>query len=289
MADTSSSPILDLAAVCLEVNDLDRASCFYESLLGLSVASRDDRDGRLVLSLPNRQKLECWLPLTRRAAGGLLSGLGARGGVHLHFALQIPRGASDLARSALRAHGLTWQEINLAAPDEEPDVGLYFYDPFGHGLELREVESDRGDPRAPFTRVGIPSVRRFTLPVIGLREIVLAFTGAPETGRRLREAYGLAFLKESDERFFLQFALGVQAKPDGRHTPQRWLYAWDPQVGLAGMLPGEHVTARFLADLDALRERLAASGLQTASGEDWLAARDTDGHVFQFIQPDAWE
>ena len=200
------------------------------------------------------------MPITKRASDPRLAALGARGGAHVHYAMQIPLGTRVDAKRTLDAHGVHWTEIDLG--DEEfHDYGLYFYDPFGHGLELREIATDPSDPRAPVVAPGEPSSRAQVLPIVGLREVALAFTDFAAMLERLPRAYGLALRKLQAERNFAQFTLAAQTEDDGKHTPRRWLYAWDPQVGLADMLGGEHALVSFYADLEAVSALVLKAGL----------------------------
>ena len=278
------SPIADLAGLTLEVTSLERAVVFYTGLLGLELIAKDNDAGRLELRFGNGQFLRCWMPITKRVNDPRLATLGARGGSHVHFALQIPVGTRAAAKLALDAHGIHWQEIDLG--DEEfHDFGLYFFDPFGHGLELREVVTDPRDPRAPVVAPGKPSSQPHTLPVIGLREVALAFTDFTAMLERLPKAYGLALHKCQAERNFAQFTLARQTEEDGQHTPRRWLYIWDPQVGLAGMLGGEHALVSFYANLEAVMALVVKAGLPHLRDAHGLAVLDPSGHVFEFLEP----
>ena len=277
------SPVLDLAGLTLEVTSLERATVFYTGLLGLNLIARDDAAGTVELRFANGQHLKCWMPITKQLNAPRLGSLGARGGSHVHFALQIPVGTRGAAKAALDAHGIHWTEIDLG--DEEfHDYGLYFFDPFGHGLELREVVTDPGDPRAPVVAPGLPSSQPYTLPIIGLREVALAFTDFQAMLERLPRAYGFGLHKLQPERNFAQFTLARQTEDDGKHTPRRWLYIWDPQVGLAGMLGGEHALVSFYADLKAVTQLVASAGCPHLRDAHGLAVRDPSGHVFEFLE-----
>lgn len=278
------SPILDLAGLTLEVTNLERAVVFYGHVLGLDLIARDDAAGTLELRFTNGQHLRCWMPITKQTSAPRLGTLGARGGSHVHFAMQIPVGTRGAAQAALDAHGIHWTEIDLG-DDEFHDYGLYFFDAFGHGLELREVVIDPRDPRAPVVAPASPSSRPHTLPVIGLREVALAFTDFAAMLERLPRAYGLALHKCQTERNFAQFTLAACAEDDGKHTPRRWLYAWDPQVGLAGMLGGEHALVSFYADLGAVTTLVLSAGLPHLRDAHGLAVLDPAGHVFEFLEP----
>jgi extradiol dioxygenase family protein len=280
------SPVLDLMSLVLEVSDLDRAEVFYGQLLGLTMLLRNDDRGVLVMEFTSKQTLEFWKPMTRQHNEPRLAHLRARGGSRVHYAMQIPVGTRDEAKRVLNAHGVPWQEINLG-DDAQPDLGLYFFDPFGHGLELREVRVEDSDPHAPLVPVGKPRAERYMLPVIGLREVALAFSDYTAMLERLPRAYGFALAKQQQDRDFAQFTLHTQPEPDGNHTPRRWLYAWDPQVGLANMFGGEHATVRFTARVDQMLERIEQSGLEYLHDDQSLTVRDSEGHVFEFLEASA--
>ncbi len=277
------SPILDLLSLVLEVSDLDRAEVFYKHLLGLKTLLRDDQRGVLVMQFSSKQTLEFWKPLSRQHNEPRLAQLKARGGSRVHYAMQIPLGTREDAARTLSAYGVAWQEINLG-DESRPDRGLYFFDPFGHGLELREVFVDPNDQFAPLIPVGTPRVQPFTLPVVGLREVALAFGDYASMLERLPNVYGFALAKQQQDRDFAQFTLHAEPEPDGNHTPRRWLYAWDPQVGLANMFGGDHATVRFVARLEPIRERVKKSGFEYLNDKHSLTVRDPEGHVFEFLE-----
>ncbi|MFC4452424.1 VOC family protein [Deinococcus sonorensis] len=273
-----SSPILDLAAITLEVNHLERAVHFYAGRLGLPLQHRDDQRGVATLQV-GPQKLRLWQPITRQQNAPRLAPLLARGASHLHYAFQVPMEQLPRCREQLDRLGLEWSEVEMSAEGEPADPALYFFDPFGHGLELRGVRPD--DQRQPLLRPAEPGLAG--LPIVGLREAALAFGDYAAMKERLPRAYGFAFLKEQPDRNFAQFTLAPQPQPDGQGTPQRWLYAWDPQVGLADMLGGDHALVSFYADVDRVEERVRAAGLPCLRDAQGLAVRDPEGHVFEFL------
>ena len=282
MSRAAPSPILDLAGLTLEVNHLARGVRFYTQVLGLGLHSHGPERGVAELRVNAHQTLTLWQPITRRANDERLSALRPRGASHLHYAWQIE--ASDLERSKalLDVHGLPWQEINLGT-EAQPDPTVYFFDPFGHGLELRGV--NLADARRPLFLPQPITRPAHALPVLGLREVALAFGDYDAMKERLPRAYGLALAKEQPDRNFAQFTLGPRPEPDGNGTPRRWLYAWDPQVGLADMLGGDHASVRFYADAAAVAELVRAAGLPHLYDELGLAVRDPEGHVFEFVAP----
>lgn len=275
-----TSPIRDLLALTLEVNHLQNACDFYQKVVGLTLLHHDQSRGTCTLGFASGQKLHLWMPITRQHNHPRLAELRARGGTHVHWAMQIPRGSLQKAREHLGKCHVAWQEVNLAGKDQPEDLGIYFWDPAGHGLELREV--DLQDERFPLLPPGAP--RDHGLPVIGLREVALAFEDFEAMKQRLPEAYGFAFLKEMEERNFAQFTLGPAPEQDGMFTCRRWLYCWDPQVGIADMLGGEHATVQFWADVDAVEARVKKAGLPHFRDEQGLVVRDPEGHVFEFVE-----
>ena len=272
------SPIYDLAGLTLEVNDLERATTFYQTLFGLETAHRSEHSA-VCLRVSDHQTLTLWQPVTRRPMIPWLASLFPRGAAHLHYAWQILPEDFDLCRQTLKAHGVAFQEIDLGTP-ERPDPGLYFFDPFGHGLELRTV--DLNDARSPYFPPQTRPPGRSGLPVIGLREVALAFADYPAMLTRLPDAYGFAFAKEQEDRDFAQFTLGPHAETDGNGTPRRWLYAWDPQVGLADMMGGDHALVEFYAEVPQVLERVRHSGLPFLEHAKELAVKDPEGHTFVF-------
>ncbi|WP_221091043.1 VOC family protein [Deinococcus aquaedulcis] len=280
-APAGPSPIHDLAGLTLEVNQLARGVRFYGQVLGLPLLHLDEERQVAQLAVNRAQALTLWRPVTRQPNEPWLGPLRARGGSHVHYAFQIRPEDLPRCRALLDAHGLPWQEINLGTP-EAPDPTLYFFDPFGHGLELRAV--NRLDARQPACPVPEEPLQPqpHALPVLGLREVALAFGDYDAMKARLPRAYGFALAKEQPDRNFAQFTLGPAPEPDGNGTPRRWLYAWDPQVGLADMLGGDHAHVTFYADVAAVAQRAQAEGLPCVTQGERLAVRDPEGHVFEF-------
>ena len=279
----TDSPVLDLAGVALEVHHLRRAHRFYTQVLGLGSEGIDDARGVAELRLNPWQTLSLWRPVTRQPSDPRLAPLHARGASHLHFAFQVLMDDLDRCRELLEIHDLKWSEVEMAAEGEPPDPALYFFDPFGHGLELRGVDpADARQPHFPPRAQDRPTAE-YALPVLGLREVALGFFDYAAMKERLPRAYGFAFAKEQPERDFAQFTLAPQPAGDGQGTPQRWLYAWDPQVGLSDMQGGDHATARFYADVERVAALVEAAGLPHLRDERGLAVRDPDGHVFEFL------
>lgn len=281
-----ASPILDLAGITLEVNHLPRGIRFYTQVLGLDLLHADEDAGTAQFRVNGAQTLTLWQPITRRANDPRLAPLRARGASHLHYAWQVQPGDLEGSKAALDEHDLRWTEIDLGTP-ERPDPTVYFFDPFGHGLELRGVDlTDERQPLYPPRPRTLSAPRPpHALPVLGLREVALAFGDYPAMKARLPRAYGFALAKEQQGRDFAQFTLGPAPEPDGNGTPRRWLYAWDPQVGLADMLGGDHAHVQFYARVEEVRALVEAEGLPHVFAAGRLAVRDPEGHVFDFLPP----
>ncbi len=127
-----------LGAVRLQVADLARSLAFYETLLGLRVASRDGATARLAAHGSEETLIELIaVPGTRPVPRGRL-GL-------FHVAILLPERAA-LARLVPR---LAQRGVQLGAADHLVSEAFYLSDPDGLGLELYV---DR--PRQDWRRVG---------------------------------------------------------------------------------------------------------------------------------------
>ena len=106
----------------LEVVDLERAEHFYSELLGLAVVERwEHRDAVWVLAGSTRIGL--WRPQVGIAGG--------RGGVHVHFALQIEEEDYEAIVDRLRGHGL-----EVTEDDFGHSRAAYVTDPDGNVVEF---------------------------------------------------------------------------------------------------------------------------------------------------------
>jgi catechol-2,3-dioxygenase len=106
----------------LEVVDLGRAEHFYSELLGLPVVERwEHRDALWVLAGSTRVGL--WRPQVGTAGG--------RGGVHVHYALQIEEEDYAAILGRLRGHGL-----EVTEDDFGHSRAVYVTDPDGNVVEF---------------------------------------------------------------------------------------------------------------------------------------------------------
>jgi len=134
-----SSPRQGVAGVSelvLEVSDLGRAEEFYSRELGLPVVERwPHRDAIWVLA--GMTRIGLWRPQV-----GLE---GSRGGVHVHFAMQVPDGEFEQRVDALRAHGheVPVHEFGPLGKGAANSRSAYVHDPDGHLVEF--WTADMGD------------------------------------------------------------------------------------------------------------------------------------------------
>jgi catechol-2,3-dioxygenase len=106
----------------LEAVDLERAEHFYSELLGFPVVERwQHRDAVWVLAGSTRIGL--WRPQVGTAGG--------RGGVHVHYALQIEEEDYAAIVERLRGHGL-----EVTEDDFGHSRAVYVTDPDGNVVEF---------------------------------------------------------------------------------------------------------------------------------------------------------
>src|SRR5688572_33274525 len=99
-------PVTGVSELVLEVVDLEASEGFYAGLLGLPVVDRwPDRDA-IWLMAGERTRIGLWKPQV-----GLE---GSRGGVHVHFAMQIAEADYDATVADLRAKGAEIGEHGFA-------------------------------------------------------------------------------------------------------------------------------------------------------------------------------
>jgi catechol 2,3-dioxygenase len=153
-----------LGPVRLQVADLDRSLAFYEGILGLSVAARDDASARLTAHGRDEALIELVeRPGARPASRGRL-GL-------FHVAILLP----DRAALGRLVRRLAEAGVRLGAGDHLVSEAFYLDDPDGLGLELY---ADR--PRAAWTRAG-RELRMGTDPV-DVEELLEGAGDAPWRG-----------------------------------------------------------------------------------------------------------
>ena len=118
-------PVTGVSELVLEVVDLEAAEEFYAGVLGLPVVERwPDREAVWVMAGPGT-RLGLWRPQVGLAGG--------RGGLHVHFALNIAEADYDAAVERLRSHGQSVQEIQFS---DERGRSAYVDDPDGNVVEI---------------------------------------------------------------------------------------------------------------------------------------------------------
>jgi catechol-2,3-dioxygenase len=115
-------PVTGVNELVLEVVDLERAEHFYSALLGLPVVERwEHRDAVWVLAGTTRIGL--WKPQVGVAGG--------RGGIHVHYALQIAEADYAVTVERLRGSGL-----EVVEDDFGDSRAAYVTDPDGNVVEF---------------------------------------------------------------------------------------------------------------------------------------------------------
>jgi catechol-2,3-dioxygenase len=118
----SGIPTAGLNELVLEVLDLERAEHFYAELLGFPVVERwEHRDAVWVLA--GRTRIGLWKPQVGVGGG--------RGGVHVHYALQIEEGHYAAIVEGLRGRGL-----DVTEDDFGHSRAVYVTDPDGNVVEF---------------------------------------------------------------------------------------------------------------------------------------------------------
>ena len=111
-----------ICEITLRAEDLGRLECFYRSVFGCTLISRDD--DRIWLSCGSRARLGVWTPGKKE--------FGDQGGRHVHFAVSVGRGALGSLCQRLDEMGIAYR-----GPVEHPggDRSVYIEDPEGNVVE----------------------------------------------------------------------------------------------------------------------------------------------------------
>jgi catechol 2,3-dioxygenase-like lactoylglutathione lyase family enzyme len=115
-------PVTGVNELVLEVVDLDAAERFYAGVLGLPVVLRSEN--RIWVMAGTRTRIGLWAPQIGIAAG--------RGGIHVHYAMQIEESDYDGAVERLRQHGHEPHEEDFG----DSGQAAYVPDPDGNVVEL---------------------------------------------------------------------------------------------------------------------------------------------------------
>jgi catechol-2,3-dioxygenase len=118
-------PVSGISELVLEVSDLEAARRFYRDVLGFEETRYGEgRDDRFWYLIGSSARLGLWTPQVGLAGG--------RGGVHVHFAFQLPREELDPLLERLSAGGAEVEgPIQLGA-----DRAIYVTDPDGNVVEF---------------------------------------------------------------------------------------------------------------------------------------------------------
>jgi len=116
-------PVTGINELVLEVLDLDRAAEFYGDALGLPLHSRSEERAWF---LAGRSRIGLWRPQV-----GLANG---RGGVHVHYALNVDETDFDEIVRRLDERGLEPEVISFE--DDGRGRAVYVVDPDGNVVEF---------------------------------------------------------------------------------------------------------------------------------------------------------
>ena len=269
-----------LGPVSLVVSDLSRSRAFYESALGL--AGRELDDGGLALGAPGAE------PLVQLHADASASPLDRRTTGLYHLAILLPSRA-DLGHAIYRLAQAGWPLDG--ASDHLVSEALYLSDPDGNGIEIY-----RDRPRDQWRYDG-DRLQMGTL-ALDLRSIVaqLGHDPAPQPVVPAATTMGHVHLQVADiaeaEAFYhgvLGFDVTVRGYPGalfvsaGGYHHHLGLNTWhsagaSPAAAGSVGLRSFEIVLPSAADLDAVRDRIAAAGLATEPQMGAVAVRDPSGN-----------
>jgi len=118
-------PVSGVSELVLEVADLEAAERFYSEVLGFPVVDRWPDRGAVWVMAGERPRIGLWKPQV-----GLH---GSRGGVHVHYAMQIAEEAFDATVALLTERG---QEVKTAVFGTTHGRAAYVDDPDGNVVEF---------------------------------------------------------------------------------------------------------------------------------------------------------
>ena len=119
-------PVSGVSELVLEVVDLDAAERFYADVLGFPVVERWPRREAVWVMAGDRTRIGLWRPQVGLAGG--------RGGIHVHYALQINEADFDQAGARIRAKGYETEVVRFTEDDR--GRALYVTDPDGNVVEF---------------------------------------------------------------------------------------------------------------------------------------------------------
>jgi catechol 2,3-dioxygenase-like lactoylglutathione lyase family enzyme len=118
-------PVTGVSELVLEVVDLEAAEEFYAGVLGLPVVERWTEREAVWVMAGERTRIGLWRPQVGLAGG--------RGGLHVHFAMNIAEEDFDAAVETLRRRG---QEVQQMSFSDGRGRAAYVDDPDGNVVEL---------------------------------------------------------------------------------------------------------------------------------------------------------
>ncbi len=118
-------PVTGVSELVLEVVDLEAAEEFYAGVLGLPVVERWAEREAVWVMAGERTRIGLWRPQVGLAGG--------RGGLHVHFAMNIAEEDFDAAVETLRRRGQEVQEMSFS---DGRGRAAYVDDPDGNVVEL---------------------------------------------------------------------------------------------------------------------------------------------------------
>ena len=123
-------PVMGVNELVLEVVDLEAAESFYAGVLGFPVVERWPDRGAFWVMAGERTRIGLWSPQVGIAGG--------RGGIHVHYAMQLADADYEAAVECLRRHGLEIEEFvhEDRFLDGRPSRAVFVSDPDGNVIEL---------------------------------------------------------------------------------------------------------------------------------------------------------
>jgi catechol 2,3-dioxygenase-like lactoylglutathione lyase family enzyme len=121
-------PVTGVCEITLEHNDLAAAEEFYAGVLGFPVVERWSDETVWVMA-GDRTRIGLWRPQIGLGGG--------RGGVHVHYAMGLPRDAYEAVVERLRKHGYTVLDHDHGGYGPYGrGRAAYVTDPGGHVVEF---------------------------------------------------------------------------------------------------------------------------------------------------------
>jgi len=120
-------PVSGVSEITLEQGDLAAAEKFYSEVLGFPVVERW-ADETVWVMAGDRTRIGLWRPQIGLGGG--------RGGVHVHYAMGLPRGSYEAVVERLRTHGYTVLDHDHGKYAHGRGRAAYVTDPGGHVVEF---------------------------------------------------------------------------------------------------------------------------------------------------------